>query len=188
MQRNLNIRPQRRAVKYRQFFAGNARAVIGTACFVLISGCAGYQVGNQTLFRNSNIRSVHVPIIESESHRRFLGQQLTEAVVKQIEQDTPLKIADAALADSILRCRIFRDRKRQRSLDRFGEPRVLQIGWRVEVDWVDRSGTPLTQRTNLEISDAVEFVPEGGQSMSSAQQALVSRIARQIVGQMETPW
>ncbi len=154
---------------------------------ILFAGCAGYQVGNQQLFDN-RVRSVHVPIVESESHRRFLGQQLTEAIVKQIELDTPLQIADAGLADSFLRCRIVRERKRQRALDRFGEPRVLQVGWQVEVDWVDRSGTPLTQRTNLSISDAVEFIPEGGQSISSAQRELFGQVAQQIVGQMETRW
>ena len=157
------------------------------AVTLLVAGCAGYQVGNQSFF-NPNIRSVHVPIVESESHRRFLGQQLTEAIVKQIELDTPLQIADAAFADSFLRCRITRDRKRQRTLDRFGEPRVLQTEWLVEVDWVDRSGTPLTQRTNLQITDAVEFIPEGGQSLSSAQRELIGKLARQIVGQMEAPW
>ena len=72
---------------------------------ILFAGCAGYQVGNQQLFDN-RVRSVHVSIVESESHRRFLGQQLTEAIVKQIELDTPLQIADAGLADSFLRCRI----------------------------------------------------------------------------------
>lgn len=155
---------------------------------ILISqGCAGYQIGNRQLFP-PNIRSVHVPIIESESYRRFLGQQLTEAVVKQIEQDTPLTIADPALADSILRCKLVRDRKLPKTLDRFGEPRVLETSWVVEVEWVDRSGVPLLPRQDLRISDSVEFIPEGGQSLSSANRKLIGSIANQIVGQMELSW
>lgn len=150
-------------------------------------GCAGYQIGNRDLFP-PNIRSVHVPIIESDSYRRFLGQQMTEAVVKQIEQDTPLTIADAAFADSVLRCRLIRDRKLPKTLDRFGEPRVLEASWVVEVDWVDRSGVPLLQRQNLRISDNIEFIPEGGQSLSSAHRELIQSIANQIVGQMEVSW
>ena len=152
-----------------------------------ITGCAGYQVGNQMLFR-SDIRTVHVPVFESESYRRFLGQQLTESVIKQIERDTPLVIANPAFADSVLTGRLIQDRKRSRTLDRFGEPRVLQTEWFVEVDWVDRSGNSLMQRQRLRINGAEEFIPEGGQSLTTAQQDLVKKIARQIVGQMEMPW
>jgi len=154
---------------------------------IMMSGCATYQLGNQTLHR-ADIRTVHVPIFESESHRRFLGQQLTEAVVKQIERDTPIVIADPAFADSFLRGRIVREQKRSQVLDRFGEPRVLSSDWSVEVEWVDRNGTPLMRWKNLTISDAVEFIPEGGQSLASSQRELIQKIARQIVGQMELPW
>lgn len=152
-----------------------------------VGGCASYQVGSPTLYRD-DIRTVHVPIIESESFRRFSGQQLTEALVKQIELDTPLRIADPSVADSFVRGRLVRDRKRPQALDRFGEPRVLQTGWEVEVDWVDRSGAPLMQRQLLRVNDAVEFIPEGGQSLATAQRELTQQIARQIVSQMEAPW
>lgn len=154
---------------------------------VVSSGCAAYQVGNQSLFRG-DIRSVHVAIFESDSFRRFLGQQLTEAVIKQIEQDTTLAIADPATADSFITGRIVDDNKRPIALDQFGEPRVLQTNWQVEVNWVDRSGVPLMPRQRLRINEAVDFIPEGGQSLSTAQRDASRRIARQIVGQMEIPW
>lgn len=168
-------------------FRSIAYCTFASLLLINLSGCATYQVGNQTLHR-PDIRSVHVPIFKSESHRRFLGQQLTEAVVKQIERDTPIAIADPAFADSFLRGTIVRERKRSQVLDRFGEPRVLQSDWAVEVEWVDRNGSPLMRWENLTISDAVEFIPEGGQSLASAQRELIQKIARQIVGQMELPW
>ena len=74
-------------------------------------GCAGYQVGNQTLFR-SDVRTVHVPIFESNSFRRFLGEPLTGAVVKEIEQRTPYKVTNSPTADTILQGRIVYERKR----------------------------------------------------------------------------
>lgn len=154
---------------------------------VIGGGCAAYQVGNQSLFR-CDIRSVHVPIFESDSFRRFLGQQLTEAVIKQIEQDTTLLIADPATADSFLTGRIVDDNKRPVALDQFGEPRVLQTDWQVEVNWVDRSGVPLMRQQLVKINEAVDFIPEGGQSLATAQRDVTRRIARQIVGQMESPW
>ncbi len=154
---------------------------------VAASGCTGYQLGNRLLYRG-DIRSVHVPIFESDSYRRFLGQQLTEAVVKQIELDTPLTLANRAAADSFLQGQIISVRKQPRTLNRFSEPRVLQIEWLVEVDWVDRSGCPLMERQRIRITDSVEFIPEGGQSLSSGQRQLIERVAQQIVGQMEAPW
>ena len=57
-----------------------AVAIIG------LGGCRAYQLGSTGLYR-PDIRTVHVDIFTSDSYRKFLGQRLTEAVVKQIEQE-----------------------------------------------------------------------------------------------------
>ncbi len=150
-------------------------------------GCAGYHVGNQFLYRN-DIRTVHVPIFESDSYRRFLGLRLTEAVIKQIELNTPLTIADPAVADSFIQGRLIQESNRVASEDSFDEPRVIDANWLVEVSWVDRAGVPLMEKQVLRIDYGVNFIPEGGQSLSTAQGEIIQRIAREIVGQMETPW
>lgn len=149
-------------------------------------GCVGYHVGNQYLFR-SDIRSVHVPIFESDSYRRFLGQQLTEAVIKEIEGSTPLVIAEPQLAHSFLRGRILNEGKQVVGQTRTAEARSLNYVWRVEVTWTDRAGVPLMERQVLRIDREAVFNPEGGQSLSSAQMKIIERLARDIVGQMETP-
>lgn len=150
-------------------------------------GCAGYHMGNQFLYRN-DIRSVHVAIFETDSYRRFLGQRLTEAVVKQIESQTPMTIADPRLADSFVQGRILRDTKRVLSETRDDDPRAMQYGWQLEVTWVDRAGVPLMQRQVLRIDEDIDFIPEGGQSLATAELEMVERLARQIVGQMEIAW
>lgn len=150
-------------------------------------GCAGYNLGNQNLFRN-DIRTVHVPIFESESNRRFLGQRLTEAVVKQVEQGTPLTITDPAIANSFLRGRLVRDQKNTVLENQFDDARAVRTAFRVEIDWVDRAGVPLMNRRSVIIDHSVDFIPEGGQSLATAQQEVIDRIAREIVGQMEMPW
>lgn len=160
-------------------------AILATLCAV--PGCRGYHVGNQFLYRN-DIRSVHVRIFESDSYRRFIGQRLSEAVVKQVELQTPLTITEPALADSFVQGRILRDSKQVLAENRFDEPRTLDYGWRLEVTWVDRAGVPLMQRQILRIDNDVSFIPEGGQSLSTAELEMVERLARQIVGQMETAW
>jgi hypothetical protein len=159
--------------------------VLAIFCLTL-TGCAGYHVGNQYLFR-SDIRTVHVAVFESDSYRRFLGQRLTEAVVKQIELSTPLTITEPQLAHSFLRGRIVRDSKTVVGENIHDEPRSLNVGWRVEVTWVDRAGVPLMQRQVLRVDRDATFIPEAGQSLSTAQQEVIERLARDIVGQMETP-
>lgn len=151
------------------------------------SGCARYHLGNQFLY-NSSIRSVSVIMFESDSNRRFLGQRLTEAVVKEIELSTPLTITDAQIADSFIRGRLVRDDKRVAGENVNDEPRTLNVAWVVEVDWVDRAGVPLFQRQKIRIRRDADFVPEGGQSISTAQQRIIDQIARDVVSQMQSPW
>ena len=82
------------------------------ACCLCLSGCAGYQIGNQSLYP-SHIRTVYVPIFESDSFRPYLGERLTEAVIKEIELKTPYKVVgDAAMADSVLSGKITGETKR----------------------------------------------------------------------------
>jgi hypothetical protein len=154
---------------------------------VFISGCATYHIGNQYLYR-SDIRTVHVPIFESDSYRRFLGQRLTEAVVKEIELSTPLVITEPQLAHSFLQGRIVSDIKTPRGETFNDDVRVVGTTWRVEVTWTDRAGVPLMQRQVLTINREAIFIPEGGQSLSTAQQAVIERLARDIVNQMEQPF
>ena len=151
------------------------------------SGCARYHLGNQFLY-NSSIRSVSVIMFESDSNRRFLGQRLTEAVVKEIELSTPLTITDAQIADSFIRGRLVRDDKRVAGENINDEPRTLNVAWVVEVDWVDRAGVPLFQRQKIRIRRDADFVPEGGQLISTAQQRIIDQIARDVVSQMQSPW
>ena len=151
------------------------------------SGCAGYHLGNQFLY-NSSIRSVSVILFESDSDRRFLGQRLTEAVVKEVELSTPLTITDPQIADSFIRGRLIRDVKRVAGEHVFDEPRTIQVAWVVEVDWVDRPGVSLLQSESIRISRYDDFVPEGGQSISTAQQRIIEQVARDVVSQMQVPW
>lgn len=159
-------------------------------CLMLVavaSGCRSYHLGNQYLFR-SDIRTIHVATFESNSYRRFLGQRMTEAVIRQVASSTPLTITEPALANSFLTGRIVRDRKSVVGENISDEPRSLDVDWRLEVEWTDRAGVPLMQRQNLRLDRGVTFIPEGGQSISTAQQQLIERLARDIVGQMELPW
>ncbi|MBT7817572.1 MAG: hypothetical protein HN566_12625 [Polaribacter sp.] len=167
----------------RRALLGLLFVIAGFSC----AGCASYHLGNQYLYR-SDIRTVHVMIFESDSARRYLGQRLTEAVIKDIELNTPLVITDPQIADSFVRGRIIAETKRAVAENLYDEPRTLRVAWRVEVDWVDRAGVPLMQLQSVVISRDAEFIPEGGQSMATAQQRVIEQAARDLISQMQTPW
>jgi hypothetical protein len=171
-----------------------ARIFVCSLSATFLMGCAGYQLGQRSLYR-PDIRTVHVPVAQSDSYRRYLGERLTEAVVKQIELKTPYKVVDAASADSVLNMRLVSDSKRVLAENRFDEPRDIEADFFVQLTWVDRrgemimgpNGVPIAPLA-LNISQASNFVPEGGQSLATAQQEAIQRLAQQVVGQMELAW
>ncbi len=174
-------------------------AIFLAAAIVLqavLGGCASYQIGNQSLYP-SHIKTVHVPVFDSLSFRRNLGEQLSEAVIKEIETKTPYKVVgNPREADSVLTCKIIQDKRSTIVLDWFNDPRQLQNVLKVQVSWVDRKGDVLRQSRPIVISPATStsvtstsvLTPEVGQSVATAQQLAMKRAAEQIVGMMETAW
>ena len=163
---------------------------------LLLGGCAGYQIGNQTPYP-LEIHTVYVPIFQSNSFRRNLGERLTEAVVKQIEARTPYKVVSDPNADSVLSGSIVSETKRVLVPSLTGDARESQVGLRVEVSWIDRKGRMLRdpeyvtlpeEIADVSISGTGDIVPEVGQSTATAQQQAIVRTAEQIVGLMEKPW
>ncbi len=161
----------------------------------LLAGCAGYQVGNQSLYP-SHIHTVYVPIFGSNSYRQYLGERLTEAVVKEIGLKTPYTVVnDAALADSTLSGKIVGETKHLVVATREDLPRQVEVDLRVQVQWVDRQDNLIHRPSTVAlppelvtVSDGALATPEVGQSVSTAQLEAIHRIAQQIVGMMENRW
>lgn len=159
----------------------------GLCLFAASTGCQGYQLGNQHLFR-PDVRTVHVSMLESESFRRFMGQRLTEAITKEITTSTPLTVTNPAIADSFVSGRLVRETKTVTGETITDEARSLDVANAVEVTWVDRAGQPLMPRQTVRIELDAELIPEGGQSLATTSQEIIDRISREVVGQMELPW
>lgn len=156
-----------------------------------VSGC-GYNVGSPY---NAEIRSIYVPTFTSNQFRRGIELQLTEAVQKQIQQRTPFRLVKEQNADTRLRGKIVTFQKGVLGETGLDDARELQMNLAVEVTWEDlRTGQVLAQQ-QIPISPDVilqttqaEFAPEVGQSLATATQQAVDRLARNIVDMMEQPW
>lgn len=172
--------------------ASRLSGVLGVlAC---VAGCAGYQIGNASLYP-SHIQTVYVPVFDCVSFRRGLGERLTEAVMKEIELKTPYKVVGTPNADSILSGRIVSDTKRVTVPSDRGDSRQIEVGMTVVVTWVDRCGQVLREGAPIALKDPTVtltgsslVVPEIGQSVATGQQKAIQRAAEQIVALMEAPW
>jgi len=164
------------------------------AVVFFLGGCAGYMVGPDSLYPQ-HIHTVYVPIFESDSLRRQLGERLTEAVMKQIELQTPYKVVGTPDADSTLQGRIIAEGKHVQIENRWDEPREILYRFQIQVRWVDYRGQVLREQTivpsaetEVLLAGTSLLVPEQGHSVAVAQQKAIERLARQIVGMMEAPW
>ena len=183
--------PTGHAVSRRGWLVAVAGLAFGTA------GCAGYRFGNNTLYA-PNVRTVYVPMIQSDSYRTVpgvdLGERLTEAVCKEIEKRTPFKVVGNAEADSVLTARIVADTKRMQVESPTDQSRMVEMNIQVLVTWADRGGAVLATgavplpAASVDVGQAAVLVPEYGRSVVSTQQEGIVKMAQQIVGLMEEPW
>jgi hypothetical protein len=172
----------------------NSLTLVLVSVFSVATGCASYQVGSRSLYA-PDVATVYVPVIESDSFRRDLGERLTEAVIKEIELKTPFKVVGTPDADSVLSVHLRSETRRVLFENPFDDPRALEIDMRAEVTWLNRRRLPMTPPQIVPFPpELVPFgqtavlIPEGGQSVVTAQQQAIQRLAEQIVGAMEEPW
>lgn len=163
-------------------------------CMVLVAtGCAHYQFGNASLFP-PDIHTVYVPLFESASFRRDLGEQLTEAVSKEIEKRTPFKVVGSPAADSVLSGKIVADTKHSIVREPNNEGRDIETGLVIKVSWADRRGSPIREgqvpvpAEMVDLSQTSQLVPEYGNSSVVAMQQTMQKLATKIVDMMQVAW
>lgn len=169
-------------------------AIIALGLVLATAGCARYHIGTRSLYR-PDVHTVYVPMFESDSLRRNMGERLTEAVVKEIELKTPYKVVHRPDADTVLSGRIVVETKGIVAEQVDDIPRNIQTSLAVQVNWYDRQGEYLIQDSRFPFAP-LDFVavqstyltPEGGQSVATAHQEAIQRLAVQIVSRMESRW
>ncbi|MDR1964823.1 MAG: LPS assembly lipoprotein LptE [Planctomycetaceae bacterium] len=163
---------------------------------VLLTGCIGlgYQVGAKSLF-GQDIKTVYVPVFQSDDTRRDLAERLTEAVCKRIESRSSYKVVSRPTADSILEGQIIRRTKAATIVNNYSDPREIQGTLNIQIKWRDRRDRDLREFDTIPWNDGSGrasssgyLVAEYGQSELTMEQQQIDTIADQIVGMMETPW
>jgi hypothetical protein len=169
----------------------------------------GYTFGP---LHDTRYRTIFVPIVENRAFQdgpfRGLEYSLTETLQQEIEKTTPWKVVrDRQKADTELLVTIVQTPKNILNRNQLNEVREGEIVIQVELVWRDvRSGEilskpgpgrgapppkPLSPEDPIPKVTAVahgRFLPEVGESTTTAIQRASKQLAVEIVSKMEKPW
>lgn len=154
----------------------------------LLAGCAHHSSYHWSSLYRQDISTVAVPIFTSKDYHRGVEFELSDALVKKIEEFTPYKVASRDKADSILEGEIVSIRPLTLTLDpHTATPQEQQYSIVVNFTWKDlRTGKILLSREGFEQTST--YYPILGESQYVAAQSASERLALGIVHEMEAEW
>jgi hypothetical protein len=157
--------------------------------FLLLLGGCGSDTGYHwsSVYRQ-DVHTVAVPIFTNRDYHRGVEFQLTDAVVKKIEEFTPYKVAPKERADTILEGEIVSVVTATLNLDpRTATPQVQQYLIVINFTWKDlHTGKILMSRRNFQ--QAADYYPTLGEGLELASENSVDRLASAVVNEMEGNW
>jgi hypothetical protein len=160
-------------------------------CFLCLGLCgcegmAGYS--NESLFPDE-VRSVCLQMFDNQTFRRGVEYELSDALVKRIEVDTPYKIvSDSDRADSVMSGQIVSIGEMALSIDReVGAVLEKEVQIRAVVSWKNlKTGELLIDHINVNASASYSQYQQ--QDFKYASTLAANNLARKIVEQMERKW
>ena len=149
-------------------------------------GIAGYS--NEPLFPE-DIRSVCLEMFDNQTFRRGVEYELSDALAKRIEADTPYKIvSDSDRADSVMSGQIVSIGEMALSVDReLGTVLEKEVELRAVVNWKNLK-TGRLMMDQLKVSASASYSRYQQQDFKYASSLAANNLARKIVEQMERKW
>lgn len=167
-------------------------AIASIVAVAFASGC-GYSTDRRDVIRtknanNDNIHTVAVDVFASREFRRGLELQLTEALAKRIEAETPFKLAKRDRADTIITGEVLEVRQATIGRDfRAVRPRETSMTIVVRWEWKDlRTGEILLE--NPRFVQTVDYVRPLGEDFYHASQKSLDKMAERMIEQMAADW
>lgn len=159
---------------------------------LLISGCAsdparGYVWGST--FSNT-VASVSVPIMKNETFATGLETQLTEAVVKEIQRNTPWVVTTGRSADTTVLGTIKSvEFERLSVAPGIGLVQEQAVRLEIDFDWVDnRTGQKLLTRERFVATAVFVPSPNTGERAEVGQRDAIQELARDLVRELRSDW
>jgi len=136
----------------------------------------------------TDIQTVCVEMLHSKEFRREIEIELTEALVKRIEMDTPYRIAPCDRADSAISGEIIEVQQRTIGTD-FDTDLPREIGATIVMSWrwKDlRTGEMLRERGRFLYTTT--YIPPVGETFETGMTRGLDGMAERIVEAMEKSW
>ncbi len=162
-------------------------------CLLLCAlGCASGEGGGWThgSTYDTNLRTIAVPVFGNATSDRKLSQNLTEAIVKEIEGVTPWKVTGQGRADTMLRGTVTRYRLIMLSKDpTTGLANEMLVEGTVDFEWIDlRTGEPILARAGFAASALFTPSRPSQQPVELGRFQVVQVLARDIVDTLQAEW
>jgi hypothetical protein len=158
-------------------------------CGLFVCGCAEPgEYSNESLYPNE-IGSVYVEMFESRSFRRGVEYELTNALAKRIEAETPYKVISSRdRADSVLSGQIMRVGEMVLTTERrVGRALEKEVEVQAVVNWKNlKTGELLID--NEQLSASASYSEWQNQGFDYASALAANKLAQRIVELMEEEW
>jgi hypothetical protein len=169
---------------------GTVGILVGSVvCGLFVCGCAETgPYSNESLYPDE-IGSVYVEMFESRSFRRGVEYELTDALAKRIEAETPYKVISSRdRADSVLSGQIMRVGEMVLTTERrVGRALEKEVQVQAVVNWKNlKTGELLID--NKQVSASASYSEWQNQGFDYASTLAANKLAQRIVEFMEEEW
>jgi hypothetical protein len=154
---------------------------------VLLAGCLG-GYSSQPLY-SQDVKSIYVEMFDNTTFRRDLEYDLTDAIAKRIDAETPYKIvSDRSRADTVLSGKIIAINDAALTVERsVGRALESQAEVIAQFSWKNlQTGQYLIE--NKKISATAAYSEFQQQGFDYASKSAANKLAERIVEQMQTEW
>ncbi|MCE5327055.1 MAG: LPS assembly lipoprotein LptE [Planctomycetaceae bacterium] len=158
---------------------------------LVAAGCTGTGYTMEDQYR-PGIKTVAVPVWSrgKDVYRREVEFRMTEAVIKQIELETPYKVVNKLRADTQLTGRIDAISQQVLSYDsKTGAAREIELVITMSFVWTDlRSGKELARNNALSVSGTYIPLSPYTEDFYQGSETVLNKAARMVVEHMAEPW
>lgn len=155
-----------------------------------LSGC-GYTWGSTY---SDRVSTVSLPIFDNTTFQTGIEADLTDAIAKRLQTQTPWRITQGQAADTTLSGTIRDARLQTLSIvPETGLAQEQSLTLIVDFEWRDnRTGELLLERQNFQAAST--FIPAQGvaggpgERLEMGQRDAIDELARRIVGELRSAW
>ena len=156
------------------------------SCLLFLAGCAGYS--NTSLYPK-DVATVYVEMFDNQSFRRGIEFELTDALAKRIEAQTPYKIVtNRDRADTVISGQIAQAKESVLTTERqIGRALEKNIELRAVVSWKNLRTGELLSDTKT-VSASASYSEWQSQSFAYGSTLAANSLAERIVELMGSGW